>query len=188
MARPLLREEGSLGDLSHIAQNPQPARQSALLFAEDSEPGDETAEGIWPCHCATGNFLRVTEVRCSDCPPILLFPDPHETAVTPPSKERLVPPMANPIPANDRAQIAKRRSSRIALHTQIGLSGEDIQKCHFTMLGKASNLNRYGAAIHVARQTVGWVHHQCSQRTVQAGLSASCRTTRNFSGNFRVRD
>jgi hypothetical protein len=56
------------------------------------------------------------------------------------------------IPATTRAQIAKRRSNRMALSAHVGLSGEDNQKCPFTMPAKATNLNRYGAAIHVSRQ------------------------------------
>ena len=52
----------------------------------------------------------------------------------------------------NRAQIAKRRSSRIALNTSVGLSGLDTQKNPFTMPAKATNLNRYGAAIHLPRQ------------------------------------
>jgi hypothetical protein len=55
------------------------------------------------------------------------------------------------IPATPRPQIAKRRSSRIALNTPVGLSGQDRQKCPFTMPAKATNLNRHGAAIQVAR-------------------------------------
>lgn len=54
--------------------------------------------------------------------------------------------------ATNRAQIAKRRSSRIALNTSVGLSGLDTQKNPFTMPAKATNLNRYGAAIHLPRQ------------------------------------
>jgi len=54
--------------------------------------------------------------------------------------------------ATNRAQIAKRRSSRIALNTSVGLSGLDTQKNPFTMPVKATNLNRYGAAIHLPRQ------------------------------------
>ncbi|MGE5113119.1 MAG: PilZ domain-containing protein [Acidobacteriaceae bacterium] len=53
--------------------------------------------------------------------------------------------------ATPRTQISKRRSSRIALNTPIGLSGQDRQQCPFTMPAKATNLNRHGAAIHVAR-------------------------------------
>jgi hypothetical protein len=53
--------------------------------------------------------------------------------------------------ATPRTQISKRRSSRIALNTPVGLSGQDSQKCSFTMPAKATNLNRHGAAIQVAR-------------------------------------
>jgi PilZ domain len=52
----------------------------------------------------------------------------------------------------NRLQISKRRSSRIALNTSVGLSGQDIQKCPFTMPAKATNLNRHGAAIQLPRQ------------------------------------
>jgi hypothetical protein len=55
------------------------------------------------------------------------------------------------IPATQRAQIAKRRSGRIALNTSVGLSGHDRQKSPFTVPAKATNLNRHGAAIHVSR-------------------------------------
>ena len=54
--------------------------------------------------------------------------------------------------ATPRTQISKRRSSRIALTTSIGLSGQDSQNCPFSMPAKATNLNRYGAAIHLPRQ------------------------------------
>jgi hypothetical protein len=40
----------------------------------------------------------------------------------------------------------------MALSAPVGLSGEDNQKCPFTMPAKATNLNRYGAAIHLPRQ------------------------------------
>jgi hypothetical protein len=51
-----------------------------------------------------------------------------------------------------RSQIAKRRSSRIALNAPVGLSGEDRQKCPFTMPAKATNLNKHGAAIQLHRE------------------------------------
>jgi hypothetical protein len=51
-----------------------------------------------------------------------------------------------------RSQIAKRRSSRIALNAPIGLSGEDRQKCSFTMPAKATKLNKHGAAIQLNRE------------------------------------
>jgi len=56
------------------------------------------------------------------------------------------------IPLSTRAQIAKRRSTRMALNMPVGLSGHDTQQCPFTMPAKATNLNRYGAAIHIPRQ------------------------------------
>jgi len=40
----------------------------------------------------------------------------------------------------------------MALSAPVGLSGEDNQKCAFAMPAKATNLNRYGAAIHLPRQ------------------------------------
>ena len=40
----------------------------------------------------------------------------------------------------------------MALNAPIGLSGEDRQKCSFTMTAKATNLNRHGAAIHLNRE------------------------------------
>lgn len=51
----------------------------------------------------------------------------------------------------NRNVLAKRRSSRIALKTSIGLSGEDTLKCAFTMTARATNLNQYGATIQSTR-------------------------------------
>jgi hypothetical protein len=51
-----------------------------------------------------------------------------------------------------RSQIAKRRSSRIALNAPIGLSGEDLQKASFNISAKATNLNKHGAAIQLNRE------------------------------------
>lgn len=51
-----------------------------------------------------------------------------------------------------RSPIAKRRSSRMALNAPVGLSGEDRQKCAFTMPAKATNLNRHGAAVQLNRE------------------------------------
>jgi hypothetical protein len=51
-----------------------------------------------------------------------------------------------------RPQIAKRRSGRIALSSAVGVAGQDSQNCPFTMPARATNLNRYGAAIHLPRQ------------------------------------
>jgi hypothetical protein len=51
-----------------------------------------------------------------------------------------------------RSQIAKRRSNRMALHASVGLSGEDRQKCSFTMSAKATKLNKHGAAVQLSRE------------------------------------
>jgi hypothetical protein len=59
--------------------------------------------------------------------------------------------LVTPVSAH-RSQIAKRRSSRIALSAPIGLSGEDRQKCSFTLSAKATNLNKHGAAIQLNRE------------------------------------
>ena len=40
----------------------------------------------------------------------------------------------------------------MALSAPIGLSGEDRQKCAFTMPAKATNLNQHGAAIQLNRE------------------------------------
>ena len=52
----------------------------------------------------------------------------------------------------NRSQIAKRRSSRIAINVRIRLSGEDQQKRSFTMPARANKLNRNGAAIQLNRE------------------------------------
>lgn len=54
--------------------------------------------------------------------------------------------------ATSRAQISKRRSSRIALNTSIALSGHDRHNCAFTMAATATILNRHGASIHLPRE------------------------------------
>jgi autotransporter translocation and assembly factor TamB len=54
--------------------------------------------------------------------------------------------------AVNRIQVAKRRSSRIALNARIGLSGQDREKCTFTMPARATNLNKHGAAIQLNRE------------------------------------
>jgi len=51
-----------------------------------------------------------------------------------------------------RSQMAKRRSNRMALLASVGLSGEDRQKCSFTMPAKATKLNKHGAAIQLSRE------------------------------------
>jgi len=87
---------------------------------------------------------------CDCCHFSLTSPGQDQTIVTPLRREHRTS-MAT-IPATTRSQIAKRRSTRMALSAPVGLSGEDNQKCPFTMPAKATNLNRCGAAVHVARQ------------------------------------
>ena len=50
-----------------------------------------------------------------------------------------------------RKQVAKRRSSRMALTASVRLSGEDRLKCSFTVPAKATNLNKHGAAVQLNR-------------------------------------
>jgi len=46
----------------------------------------------------------------------------------------------------------------MGLSTSVGLSGEDRQKCSFTMPARATNLNKHGAAVQITRDlTVGSV-------------------------------
>jgi len=64
-----------------------------------------------------------------------------------------------------RSQMAKRRSNRMALLASVGLSGEDRQKCSFTMPAKATKLNKHGAAIQLSRELlVGSVVSVSNQR------------------------
>ena len=54
----------------------------------------------------------------------------------------------------NRYQLGKRRSVRMALKAPVGLSGQDHQKCPFTLPAQASNLNRHGGAVQVNRELV----------------------------------
>ncbi len=59
--------------------------------------------------------------------------------------------LANATPG--RSPMAKRRSNRMALHASVGLSGEDRQKCSFTIpAAKATKLNKHGAAVQLSRE------------------------------------
>jgi PilZ domain len=53
--------------------------------------------------------------------------------------------------AGQGSGLLKRRSSRIALNTSIGVSGEDRDKRTFSLTAKATNLNRHGAAVQLSR-------------------------------------
>jgi hypothetical protein len=52
----------------------------------------------------------------------------------------------------NRYQLGKRRSVRMPLNAAVGLSGHDHQKSPFTMPARATNLNRYGAAVQLHRE------------------------------------
>src|SRR5215470_1771703 len=52
----------------------------------------------------------------------------------------------------NRYQLGKRRSVRMALKAQVGLTGQDHQKSPFTLPAHATNLNRFGAALQVNRE------------------------------------
>ena len=86
-----------------------------------------------------------------------------------PSQRRREPHPANLIGTGTAVRpMAKRRSSRMALHAAVGLSGKDRQKASFTMPAKATNLNRYGAAIRLNRElAVGSVIQVQNQRGTQ---------------------
>src|SRR5262249_25080008 len=47
--------------------------------------------------------------------------------------------------------LGKRRSTRMALHASVGLSGQDRQKLAFNLPARATNLNRHGAAVALHR-------------------------------------
>jgi len=59
-------------------------------------------------------------------------------------------PCANPVAATITGR-NQRRSKRMALSASVGLSGEDRLKCRFTMSGRATNLNKHGAAVQLTR-------------------------------------
>ena len=42
----------------------------------------------------------------------------------------------------------------MALHSPVGVSGQDRQKSAFTMTARATNLNRHGAAVQLQRELV----------------------------------
>ena len=54
--------------------------------------------------------------------------------------------------AVNQLQLLKRRSTRMALNAKVGVSGEDRQKCSFTMAARAMGLNRHGAAVQLNRE------------------------------------
>jgi hypothetical protein len=73
----------------------------------------------------------------------------------------------------NRIQLGKRRSARIALHSPIGLAGEDRHKASFTMPAKATNLNKHGAAVQLNRE-------------LQVGSVIAVKNTRGIQVSARV--
>ena len=51
-----------------------------------------------------------------------------------------------------RNQNGKRRSTRMSLNANVGLTGQDRQKLTFTMPARATNLNKHGAAVQLHRE------------------------------------
>ena len=97
--------------------------------------------------------------------------------------------------AVNRIQIAKRRSSRIALNARIGLSGQDREKRTFTMPARATNLNKHGAAIQLNRELLvgSAVVVQNSRRTqasarVIAQVSATAQGVYTYGVEFLESD
>lgn len=58
-----------------------------------------------------------------------------------------------PGPAS-RGLALRRRSNRMLLSASIGLAGEDRLKCQFDMPAKATNLNKHGAVVQLARDLI----------------------------------
>jgi len=74
----------------------------------------------------------------------------------------------NTVVSTARSAMSKRRSNRMLLHAAVGLSGEDRQKCTFTMPARATNLNKHGAAVQLPRDlVVGSVVSLRNQRGIE---------------------
>jgi hypothetical protein len=66
---------------------------------------------------------------------------------------RIAPAAGRITPPAGRSQTSKRRSSRMALHARISLSGQDRMRCAFNLMpAKATSLNRHGAAVQLQRE------------------------------------
>jgi hypothetical protein len=67
-----------------------------------------------------------------------------------------------------RNGLGKRRSTRMALHASVGLTGEDRRKDAFSIKAKATNLNQHGAAVQLHRDLpVGCTLTLRNQRGIQ---------------------
>jgi hypothetical protein len=64
----------------------------------------------------------------------------------------------------------------MALYAAIGLSGEDREKCSFTMPARATNLNRHGAAVQLNRElSVGSVVRVRNKRGTEVSARVVAR-------------
>lgn len=64
------------------------------------------------------------------------------------------------------------------LTASVGLSGEDRQKCSFTMTARATNLNRHGAAVQLSRElTVGTIVSVRNKRGTQVSARVVAQLT-----------
>jgi len=64
------------------------------------------------------------------------------------------------------------------LTASVGLSGEDRQKCSFTMTARATSLNRHGAAVQLSRElTVGTVVSVRNKRGTQVSARVVAQLT-----------
>jgi len=64
------------------------------------------------------------------------------------------------------------------LSASVGLSGEDRQKCSFTMTARATNLNRHGAVVQLSRElAVGTVVSVRNKRGTQVSARVVAQLT-----------
>jgi hypothetical protein len=119
-------------------------------------------------HDHFSHIVTVTEVRCS-CVATNVISGSMETRK--PSKHRSHASTSTDLTATrnlNRAQLGKRRSTRIALTSPVGLAGEDRNKSSFTMPATATNLNKHGAAVQLHRELqVGSIVSVKNKRGVQ---------------------
>jgi hypothetical protein len=83
-------------------------------------------------HCGLDSLNLISQIRMNP-KPSERRQEPHRAAVV------------------AGVNLNRRRSSRIALTAAIELSGEDSQKCCFTMPARATNLNKHGASVKLNR-------------------------------------
>jgi hypothetical protein len=119
----------------------------------------------------------VTGVRCGRDADLIISGRSKREGTTIRSSSRVI--HTAPSTALGRNPISKRRSSRMALHASVGLSGEDRQKAAFTMPAKATNLNKHGAIVQLNRDLpIGCVVVVKNQR----GAQVSARVVSQLSG------